>query len=447
LGLIDSALQGSRPYSHLEAMRQVQEAKTVLEGMAAPTPAYELIRRLEIYLANYLTEPHGNTNSIGYIKPVSQLEISYVYQHGEPSVYPQTSAQQFALNYNNNGITYGDDNNLLLRLRGDALVGGFLQFDWEPLLLSSSADSLDLQWQQLRAAVAIYVFEVSVGRQSLWWGQGHHGSLVLTNNAKPLDMVRINNPSPILLPWFLKYLGPFHLDIFWSQLGKDRIVTEPYFAGMRVNIKPFSWVEIGASRGIMFGGEGRQDVDWNDFLTILGGENLGGDEEDTSNSVAAIDVRLHLPFLAGTEIYAEFGGEDEANHFVAVSAWLTGIYLPKIEPSGRLSLRLEYVNLAKFNDSWYRHGTYRSGYTYEGRILGHHVGSAAEDLFVETELLLNDTVRLALSFDFEKRGVDQPVTEKHQQVQLAVDWDLNEYFSLNFSVAFDQIKNFNYAAS
>ena len=448
LGLVDSALMGSRPYSRLEAARQVDEATSAVERVSALPVALELLHLLQNELTDSLAELHGEADLSGYLKPVRQLGFNYIYRDGADSTIAGNGvdAQQFSLTYNNAGIAYADGSNVQSRLLGEARIGGLLQFDWEPLLISSSGDSFDLQWQHVRAAIGLGAFELSVGRQSLWWGQGHHGSLVLTNNAKPFDMVRITNPSPILLPWVLKYLGPFRLDLFWSQMEKNRVIPEPYFAGMRVNIKPLPWVEIGASRGVMFGGEGRPEVEWKDFLTILGGENLVGGE-DTSNSVAAIDARIRLPFLAGTEIYGEYGGEDESNHFLAASAWLAGIYLPKVEPSGRLSLRLEYADLSKIDNlapPWYRHGIYRSGYTYEGRILGHHVGGAAEDLFVEAELLLRNDIRLTLSFDFESRGVDQPVIEEHQQTQLTADWNLNDHLSLNLSFGYDQVENVNY---
>ena len=65
--------------------------------------------------------------------------------------------------------------------------------------------------------------EFSIGRQSLWWGQGRHGSLVLTNNAEPLDMIRLTNPNPILLPWVFKYLGPFRFDLFLTELEESRV--------------------------------------------------------------------------------------------------------------------------------------------------------------------------------------------------------------------------------
>lgn len=448
LGLIDSALLGARPYTRLEAARQLDEAMSAAECTSTQPVITELLHRLQTELSDSLAQLHGEASSSGYVKPMRQLDFVYIYRDGADSTIAGNGidAHQFSLTYNNGGMTYADGSNARLRLLGDARIGDFVQFDWEPILISNSDDSFDLRWQQLRVAIGIGAFELSVGRQSLWWGQGHHGSLVLTDNAKPFDMVRITNPSPILLPWFLKYLGPFRVDLFWSRMEKDRVVPEPYFGGMRINIKPMPWVEIGASRAVMFGGEGRPDVDWKDFLTIIGGSNLKGGE-DTSNSVAAIDMRLRLPVFSGLEIYGEYGGEDEAGHFLANSAWLAGIYLPQVEPTGRLSLRFEYADLSKIDDNsppWYRHGIYRSGYTYNGRILGHHVGGAGDDLFIETELLLSNDIRMTLSFDFENRGVDQPVTEEHQQTQLTVDWPLNEHFSLNFGFGYDQVDNVNY---
>jgi len=446
LGLINSSLRGGLPYSRLEAARQVQEATLSADTVSTLPVAHELLHRLESELKGSLDELRGLANNSGYIKPVRYADFDYIYRDGASSSYPEISARQFSLSFNNGGVSCADGSNGQIRLQGDARIGKYFQFDWAPLLSSSSGDSFDVTWQQLTAAVGIGAFELSVGRQSLWWGQGRHGSLVLTNNAKPFDMIRITNPSPILLPWFLKYLGPFHYDIFWARMEKDRAVSEPYFTGMRIGFKPLPWLEVGASRGIMFGGEGRPDVDWRDFLVILGGRNLVGDK-DTSNSVAAIDACVRLPFLAGTEIYGEYGGEDESGHFLAASAWLAGIYFPKVEPSGRLSLRFEYADLSKIDNKappWYRHGIYKSGYTYDGRILGHHVGGAGEDLSFEAGLLLRSDLHLTLGVDYENRGIDQPVQEEHIQTSQTVDWYFSKNYSLAINLQYDHVENVEY---
>ncbi len=259
-------------------------------------------------------------------------------------------------------------------------------------------------------------------------------------------MVRITNPSPVLLPWFLKYLGPFRFDVFWSKLEKDRVVAEPYLAGLRLNIKPLPWLEIGGSRTVIFGGEGRPDVNFSDFITILGGKNLSGDEDD-SDQIAALDARIRLPFLGGAELYGEYGGEDEAGHFLSNLSWLAGLYLPRLEPTGRLSLRAEYADLSHIDDNspaWYRHGIYRSGYTYEGKILGHPAGGAAKDYYGELGAWLGDGLLAKVFFDYQERGFDQPVREKHYQPGLGLNWLLTDQVSLRLDYAFDRAKNFGF---
>ncbi len=452
-GLIDSGLQGSRPWTRLEAARLTAEAKAQAETEEVPPVAREILARLHREFASSLSELNGGAAE-SYFKPIREIRLDYLYQEGHPSAIAGSNivARQFSLNTNNFGIDYKENNNFQAALESEARLGRFFLLDWRPLLLVDEAET-DLTTLEGKAALALGPFEFSAGRQSLWWGQGRHGSLVLTNNAKPLDMVRITNPSPMLLPWIFKYLGPMRFDLFWSELNDyiaDDVTgrgNEPYFGGLRMDFKPLPWLEIGASRAVIFGGDDI-DVDTEDFVTILGGKNLSGDE-DTSNNIAAIDLRLHLPFLWGAELYGEAGGEDEAGGWIANNAWLAGLYLPRLEPNGRLSLRLEHADLSIVDNNspvWYRHGIYKSGYTYEGKILGHHVGGAAKDTFGELEILLPRDILLALSVDYEERGYDQPVKEEHVQPGVRLEWQPREHLSLMAHYTFDKVSNFGFVA-
>lgn len=454
LGVIDSALQGSRPYSRLEAARLTVEARQKTTLGSHPPVVEELLRRLEFELHEQLVElgvAQGSASS-GYFKPLRHVSARYIYQEGTPSAVPGINSRQFSLNTNNFGIDYDEHHKGEFVFDGDARVGGIFLLHWRPLYLAGDeGDSFRLL--EGKAAVSLGPLELSAGRQSLWWGQGHHGSLILTNNAKPLDMVRLTNPAPVLLPWFLHRLGPFRFDLFVSRLEDERIVPEPWFGGLRLNFKPFPWLELGAARTVMFGGEGRPDVGLDDFLTIIGGENLTG-EEDTSNSVAALDLRIRLSALGGAELYGEMGGEDEYElfgfiPFISNKAWLAGIHLPVVEPTRRLSLRLEYAALDHVDRNspiWYRHGIYQSGYTYEEKILGHHVGGGGVDYFAEVRAILPGAVTLGLSFDHEKRGVDQIVEEKHYQPAVELEWRLSPGMVFNARYAYDKVENFNYVA-
>jgi hypothetical protein len=448
LGLVDSSLQGMRPYTRREAARQVAEALQSSRREEISPAIGQLLDRLQEELHDQLVEL-GALEGVApssYFIPVREIDARYIYQDGQSSFYPGTNARQFALNDDNFGIDYADHHNGQLILTHEARLGGFLLLEGRPILEVRGDGVTSLKLLQGEVATGLGPVEVSFGRQSLWWGQGRHGSLILTDNAQPLDMLRITNPSPVLLPWIFKYLGPFRFDVFWSQLEDDRVVPHPYFAGLRLLIKPLPWIELGGSRTVIFGGEGRPSVDFSDFITILGGKNLSGDE-DNSDQLAALDFRLRLPFLWGAEIYGEWGGEDEAGGFFSNMAYLGGIYLPKIESSERLSLRFEYADLSHIDENsppWYHHDIYRSGYTYEGKILGHPVGGTGRDTFGELRALLPAGVTLSLVLDYQTRGSNQPVREKHLLPGLGLEWQMRPDMSLSAHYGLDEVKNFGY---
>lgn len=445
-GLIDSSLKGSRPYTRMEAAR-LTEAALRHRKASRLAVTEEILADLEREFRQELSELKGAVRS-DYVKPLRSLSLSHSWREGEDAAIAGTNARQFALDPNRQGLSFGEGHNGQLILESEARLWQRLHLSARPLfaIQEDGADGT-LRLLEGRAALGLGPFEVSLGRQSLWWGQGRHGSLVLSNNSKPLDMLRITNPSPVLLPWVFKYLGPFRFDVFWSELEKERFVPEPYFAGLRFNIKPLPWLEIGASRTVIFGGEGRPDIDFDEFITILFGKNLEGDE-DTSNQLAALDARVTLPFLWNTEIYGEFGGEDEAGAFISKKAYLLGVYLPRLEPSGRLSLRAEHANLAYDGNGpvWYRHSQYRSGYTYEGKLLGHHIGGDAYSWFVEFSALFPKGISGALSLDYQKRGDSQPEPETHLQPMLSLSWQAAENLRLRGSYAYDRVRDAGFVA-
>ena len=469
LGLIQSGLQGMRPYTRLEAARQVLETLNNPKSKTLPPFIGELIWRLAVDLHQQLVELGAvpGTPAATYLKPLGGWELRYLEKDGENSSYPgrkpetatnRIEASQDSLNYNNYGINYGDGGNGQLLFESEARFGKQFLLHVQPLLLfrddlkdGGSDSSLRLLHGTL--AFGLGPLELTAGRQSLWWGQGRHGSLVLTNNAEPLDMVRLTNPSPVLLPWVFDILGPFRFDLFLSQLEKDRVVPEPYFGGLRVEFKPLPWLNLGASRTVMFGGEGRPSVGFSDFLTIIGGENLAG-TVDTSNSIGALDLRLRIPPLWGAEVYGEMGGEDEADllgiiPFISNRSFLLGVYLPRVEPTGRVSFRFEYADLSHVDDNspvWYRHHIYRSGYTYANKILGHHAGGGSEDFYTEIEVMLPYNLTLTLGYDYEKRGADQLVEEQHRQMSFDLRWDFLPQMYCAASWRHDMVENFGYIA-
>ena len=85
------------------------------------------------------------------------------------------------------------------------------------------------QFQVLDAYVGLAFsnWQVTFGRQSLWWGPGDGGPLIFSDNAGPLNMFRINRVTPFKLPSVLGWLGPMRLEFFLGQLGGQQFINGP----------------------------------------------------------------------------------------------------------------------------------------------------------------------------------------------------------------------------
>jgi len=140
--------------------------------------------------------------------------------------------------------------------------------------------------------------EPLVGRDSLWWGPGLHGSLILANNTPPLDQVRIGAAEPFILPWIGQWVGPTKLLFFLAQI--EHYPQDPHtkLAGMRATIAPFSFLELGISRTLQFDGDNRPRLDLEgyprDIFFPAAGDDRIRQPQFRNNNLFAIDGDLRL---------------------------------------------------------------------------------------------------------------------------------------------------------
>ncbi|MGZ9138117.1 MAG: capsule assembly Wzi family protein, partial [Candidatus Deferrimicrobiaceae bacterium] len=117
-------------------------------------------------------------------------------------------------------------------------------------------------------------------------------------------------------------------------------------------------------------------------------------EKGLVNQIAGIDVALTLPFrFQPVQAYLEMAGEDEAHllgtpiPFPTKFAYVAGVFLPSLFGNAKYDLRAEWArNHWRGNGpAWYIHGTSDGGYAhfYRGRVLGHPMGTDAQDLSVQ----------------------------------------------------------------
>lgn len=421
-GLLPTGILASRPITRAEAARLVREA----ESGQPSSGAARVIQKLKGEFGP------DETRSSTYFRPFEEARFKYLYSDGMPHF----------LNLNNKGDIIGNGSNFRAGFSSSAGAFGALAFYLNPEVRypeGPSTEDAEVVLVEGYGALDLWNIELTAGRQSLWWGPGFHGTLLLTDNARPFDLIKLTNPKPATLPWIFSHLGPVKLTAFVTTLEEDRDFANPYLAGIRLDLKPHPYVNIGLARTAMFGGAGRHvdaGVIW-DVLTA-GNENVEG---EPGNQLGSVDLKIILPFkLQKIVLYGELGGEDEAGSLPSRVAYITGVYLPDIFGLDRLDLRVEYAEtfISKYPGVWYAHHIFTSGYTYDGRIIGHHMGADARDLFISAAYA-SDYGDFEVALDMEASGR----AVKSRNWSGAVSWSraLNDFAELSLGYYFDRQTN------
>lgn len=237
------------------------------------------------------------------------------------------------------------------------------------------------RWDGSYLAASVGNWTLGIRAVDQWWGPGWRSSLILGSNSRPVPALFLSRRQALPADWFLlKWLGAWRFSAFAGQLEHDRVVPDAKLLGMRLVIKPASWLELGASRTTQWGGEGRPE-NWNSFKDMLfGSDNYYSDfQQEPGNQLGGVDLRIGLPLgvTSTVSVYGQLIGEDEAGNLPSRTVSQLGLSIAGSWLPGRQQLLLEYTDTGV--DRWsgdyspnvaYEHHIYRNGYRYFGRSLG-----------------------------------------------------------------------------
>jgi len=335
---------------------------------------------------------------------------------------------------------------------GGIRAGGFIRAspaDWLSLqargdyLLEFSGDDTG-RVEETSVRIGFPQATLEGGKFSLWWGPGRHGSMLFTTNAEPLIGIRLRNPRPILLGGWFRFLGLFQYDFFMSRLDDDdRPVSDPLLSGLRLAIKPTPWLELGASRVMQYGGEG-QSESLSTFFDVFFGKSESAGNTPEGNSLASLDAKIRFPFRGQPVVlYVEAGGEDQSGSgFPSRWAGMGGIFLPSIGNAKKADFRIEFGDIfTSKRGVWYQHFSYP--HEYKGRVLGHHMGTDARDLFLEAHYFLLPSSYLEANVDITRRDFPGPEREEIWRVSGAIIAWLTKNLRAEGRLAFEDVSNEN----
>ena len=197
LGLIRSAIYSTKPLTRLEMAHLIKEAEATLDETAREgnedLKRNHIIRgilaRLEKEFSADLRELEGNSGITSYIKPVEDIYLRYLH-----------SDKDFSFE-NDKGQKYSEGSNWRIGFSTHGMLFNHLALYINPEYRYSKdqfgGDSNDITVLEGYAKAEWLNIEVEVGRDSMWWGPGRHGSLILTDNIIPETPTSIGK---IILP-------------------------------------------------------------------------------------------------------------------------------------------------------------------------------------------------------------------------------------------------------
>jgi hypothetical protein len=143
------------------------------------------------------------------------------------------------------------------------------------------------------------------------------------------------------------------------------------------------------------------------------------------------------------KLYTDWIGEDEAGGLPSDWGKLYGVQLNDVLQTGRTDVRIEYADnhiLDKPN-VFYTHHIYRAGYTYRDRIIGHHMGTDAHDLFVRVTHYINEGLILGAEYDNETSNLSSSPQPSSQQFGLDLTFFAQNNWQLKTGYRYENTKN------
>ncbi len=407
LGMVKTSMAGLRPWTRIGCARLIQEATDRIADDGNPGAGEsELVSRLEQEFSYEIGLLAGNRNLTANVGSIYARGVSISgppltnFHFGQTLAYDFGRPFERGMNAQAGGSWSAAAGPVVLYIRAEyqhapsapalsdaaRFIIGLRDVIPEPPATPLAAiDRPRLLDSYL--AVNVHNFEISLGKQSMDWGPGPGGSLLLSDNAEPVNMARIVNPEPFRLPGFLQYLGPVRMDQFFGRLQGHTYTPRPFIYGQKINFKPCPWLELGFGRTTMLGGTGGDPVTAGNLFRSFFPPGLNphtravpGDGRDV------MDWTFYIP---GVRNYVVFYGEVYADDDVIAwqdppkNPYRPGIYVTRIPGVSKMDFHAEFVSTE--SPGWvtpngnhgnlnYWNSTYRDGYTNNGNLMGNTVG-------------------------------------------------------------------------
>jgi len=476
LGYVKTESLGMRPWTRSECTRLLGEAEEFAPDANGPAEVQELFHALSDEFAADSRLASSEQNLHAQVESVYQRSLAISgnpltdgYHFGQTVLNDYGRPFQRGFNSIVGASTWAVAGRFVIYARGEyqyapsgpapspAVLGFISTEDYLPSNAPTIPIAITSSFRVLDAYVGMNFanWQISFGRQSLWWGPSEGGTMAFTNNSQPIDMLRLNRVSPFRLPWIFGYLGDLRLDFFLGQVSGQGFINnallgaqalgsygralspQPFLSGGRISFKFTRNFEFNMSKTTLYGGPGNPLTPKTLFESALALHENG---EPLGDGRSVVDFSYRIPKLRNwLSLYGEGFSEDEISplNTPGKSVWQGGLYFAKLPKLNRVDLRLEGgstspVDFSTCNGCFYHNFQYVNGYTNDGQLMGTWIGRASQGEAIWSNVWLSATKRIEI--ELRHRKVDrQFLPQGGTQNDVALSTDLLAKSGFRFS--------------
>jgi Capsule assembly protein Wzi/PAP2 superfamily len=408
LGYVHTAFGGLRPWTRMQCARLVEEASENLQGVEARDGASAIVDRLRQEFSYEMARLDGGTNTTAAIDSLYSRTVSLSgptltdgFHFGQTIAYDFGRPFERGTNLQEGGAFRATLGPIAIYVRAeyqhapgapapsDAVREIIALRDLVPEPPGVAISPINRpRFLDAYIGVNLSNWQLLIGRQSLSWGPGPGGSMLLSDNSEPMDMIRFVNSEPVRLPGELKYLGPVTLDQFIGRLGGHTFHQQPTMYGNKISVKPFPNFEFGYERTVVIGGKGGDPLNFSNFLHSFFGQQSSSTAGNSvpGASSADLDWTFTVPKIGNhLVLYGDWFCNDNPIALVSPTEcpYRPGFYIPHFPHISKLDLHFEAANSAtslighhvpNTGNLTYWNFIYRDGYTNDGFLIGNVVG-------------------------------------------------------------------------
>jgi hypothetical protein len=234
-------------------------------------------------------------------------------------------------------------------------------------------------------------FELQLGKDNLWWGPGRYGALLISDNAPSQDMLKLNASY-----------GRFRFNSFTAILRSE--LGDKYLSGHRLEVLVLTRLRVGIHEVVVYAN--RFELHYLNPVTIYFFAVPALEPvELNDNMLNGVDFVL-LP-IKNVKLYGELMVDDFQMQDMNIHNWanlfgmLFGVYY--VNPLGLddTDLRVEYAFVNQFS---YTHSSPINRYQHYDYVIGHWLGSDADNLRCDIIHYLSDRISFGLTYELERHG-------------------------------------------